>query len=117
MKMPDKHTIDKVLRNAASKEEAKEVIRWFTTSEGRTYLENLIMEDEKNVLPGTEEHYIDVQIPSEEMYDRIMSMVRWQRRRRTLCYLSDNYGILIGILICWVILMWKRCMFLKENVH
>ena len=84
MKMPDKHTIDKVLRNAASKEEAKEVIRWFTTSEGRTYLENLIMEDEKNVLPGTEEHYIDVQIPSEEMYDRIMSMVRWQRRRRTL---------------------------------
>ena len=24
MKMPDKHTIDKVLRNAASKEEAKE---------------------------------------------------------------------------------------------
>lgn len=84
MKIPDKHTIDKVLRNAASKEEAKEVIRWFTTSEGRTYLENLIMEDEKNVLPGTEEHYIDVQIPSEEMYDRIMSMVRWQRRRRTL---------------------------------
>ena len=54
MKMPDKHTIDTVLRNAASKEEAKEVIRWFTTSEGRTYLENLIMEDEKNVLPGTE---------------------------------------------------------------
>lgn len=84
MKIPDKHTIDKVLRDTASKEEAKDVIRWFATSEGRTYLENLITEDEKNILPGTEEHYIDVQIPSEDMYDRIMSMVRWQRRRRTL---------------------------------
>lgn len=84
MKIPDKHTIDKVLRNTASKEDAKEVIRWFATLEGRAYLENLITEDEKNILLGTEEHYIDVQIPSEEMYDRIMSMVRWQRRRRTL---------------------------------
>ena len=28
-----------------------------------------------------------------------------------------DLGFLIGILICWVILMWKRYMFLKENVH
>ena len=36
MKMPDKHTIDKVLRNAASKEEAKEVIRFPCALYGET---------------------------------------------------------------------------------
>ena len=36
MKMPDKHTIDKVLRNAASKEEAKEVIRLPWALKGET---------------------------------------------------------------------------------
>lgn len=84
MEMPDKHIIDRVLKNIASKEEAKEVVRWFATPEGRDYLDRLIAEDERNIQPGMEEHYIDITIPSAEMYDHIMSKVRWQHRKRIL---------------------------------
>lgn len=84
MKTPDKHSIDRTLNNSASKEEAKEVLRWFATPEGSQHLSRLIDEDEKKILPGTEEHYIEERIPSAEMYERILSKVRWQHRRRLL---------------------------------
>lgn len=84
MKRPDKHSIDRTLNNSASKEEAREVLRWFASPEGSQYLSALIDEDEKKILPGTESHYIEERIPSAEMYERILSMVRWQRRRRLL---------------------------------
>ncbi len=37
MKTPDKHIIDRTLNNTATLEEARQVIRWFSTPEGTKY--------------------------------------------------------------------------------
>ena len=84
MKAPDKEIIKKTLNNTASPEEAKEVVRWFATSEGQSYLSGLIDKDEKTILPGTEESLIDHIIPGKEMYDQIMKHIRRQKTIRLL---------------------------------
>ena len=84
MKAPDKEIIKKTLNNTANPEEAKEVVRWFATSEGQSYLSGLIDKDEKTILPGTEESLIDHIIPDKEMYDRIMKHIHRQKTIRLL---------------------------------
>lgn len=82
MKAPDKHTIDRTLDNTATPEEARQVIRWFATPEGTTYLSDLINQDMERIQPGCEELYAGRSIPSEDMYRYIINRIRLQKRKR-----------------------------------
>lgn len=84
MEAPDKKSIDRTLRNTASPEEARAVIRWFATPEGNRYLSTLMDRDMNEITPGSEARLIDHAIPTEEMFAYIMDRVRWQRRRRMI---------------------------------
>lgn len=82
METLNKKDIDKVLNNTAKPEVAREVVRWFSTSEGESYLSDLIDNDGETILPGTEDKEIDHDIPSGEMYDEIKKRIRWQSKKR-----------------------------------
>lgn len=82
MEALNKKNIDKTLNNTAKPEVAREVVRWFSTSEGESYLSELIDNDREIILPGTEDKQIDHDIPSDEMYDEIKKRIRWQSKRR-----------------------------------
>lgn len=84
MKAPDKHIIDKTLDNTATPEEARQVIRWFSTQEGNSYLSSLIDNDLDKIQPGSEELYVEHPIPSGEMAHYITNRIHWQRRKRLL---------------------------------
>jgi ferric-dicitrate binding protein FerR (iron transport regulator) len=84
MKVPGKECINRTINNQASPEEAKEVIRWFSTPEGNEYLSHLMDENAKSIVPGTEATLIDHPIPSQEMYNYISNRINWQKRRRWL---------------------------------
>lgn len=84
MKTPNKQIINSTLNNTAKPEEAREVIRWFATTEGQSYLADLIDHDEKTIAMGSEDTQIDHAIPSKEIYEQIMRRVRKQSRRRFL---------------------------------
>ncbi|MDR2918606.1 MAG: FecR domain-containing protein [Tannerella sp.] len=82
MEAPNKKIIDKTLNNTAKPEEAREVVRWFSTSEGKSYLCDLMDNDENTILQGTEDKQIDHDIPSNEMYEEIKRRIQWQSRKR-----------------------------------
>lgn len=82
MKAPDKQTIDRTINNTATPEEARLVIRWFSTPEGANYLSSLMDEDAERIQPGTEELYAERAIPSNEMYQYIMKKIHMQQRKR-----------------------------------
>lgn len=84
MKAPDKHIIDRTLSNTATPEEARQVIRWFSTPEGANYLSSLMDEDIDTIQPGNEELYAERTIPSDEMYQYIMKRIHLQERKRML---------------------------------
>lgn len=96
MNTPDKKQIDKTLSNTATQEEAKEVIRWFSTQEGKIFLSELMDNDLRSIPTGKESDYIEEPIPSSEMYEYIMSRIRRQRRGRILFRVA---AILIPILL------------------
>lgn len=84
MKAPDKHIIDRTLSNTATPEEARQVIRWFSTPEGADYLSSLMDEDIDKIQLGNEELYAERTIPSDEMYQYIMKRIHLQKRKRIL---------------------------------
>ena len=84
MKAPDQQIINRTLDNTATPEEARIVLHWFATPEGKAYLEACMERDSDTIQPGKEELFAGHPIPSDEMYRYIMNRVRWQRRRRLL---------------------------------
>lgn len=84
MKAPDKHIIDRTLNNTATPEEARQVIRWFSTPEGTKYLSSLMDEDAEKIQPGSEELYAERSIPSDEMYQYIMKRIQLRKRKQML---------------------------------
>lgn len=82
MNLPDEKKINKTLDNTSTPDEAKEVIRWFSTQEGYLYLSELIDKDFNNIFPGKENDHIDHLIPSEEMYTYINNVIRWKHKKR-----------------------------------
>ncbi|WP_075559912.1 FecR family protein [Parabacteroides timonensis] len=96
MDTPDKRKIDNTLNNTATQEEAKEVIRWFSTPEGGTFLSKLMDNDLKNIPLRQESDYIEHPIPSSEMYEFIINRIRRQQRGRILFKVA---AILIPILL------------------
>lgn len=84
MKTPDKHIIDRTLDNTATPEEARQVIRWFSTPEGSRYLSSLMDEDMEKIQPGNEELYAERSIPTDEMYRFIMKKIHLQQRKRII---------------------------------
>lgn len=84
MKAPDKYTIDRTLNNTATPEEARQVIRWFSTPEGAKFLSSLIDEDAEKIQLGSEDLYAERTIPSDEMYQYIINRIRIQQKKRIL---------------------------------
>ena len=84
MNKPDKKSIDRTIRNIATPEEARSVIRWFSTPEGSRYLSSLMDEDINKTTLGMETELIDHAVPTWDMYGHIMNRIRWQKRRRIL---------------------------------
>lgn len=84
MKAPDKHIIDKTLHNTATPQEARKVIRWFSTPEGAKYLSSLMDTDAEKIQLDSEDLYAERSIPSDEMYQYIMNKIHLQQKRRTL---------------------------------
>ena len=82
MKTPDKHIIDRTLNNTATPEEARQVIRWFSTPEGSRYLSSLMDEDMEKIQPSSEKLYAERSIPTDEMYQFIMKKIHLQQRKR-----------------------------------
>ena len=124
MKAPDKHIIDRTLNNTATPEEARQVIRWFSTPEGSRYLSSLMDEDMEKIQPGSEELYAERSIPSDEMYQYIMKRIHLRKRKQMLfraaasfhCYYSSvNSGILINVSTCLPTPATKRYMSPKAN--
>ncbi len=81
MKAPDKHIIDRTLNNTATPEEARQIIRWFSTPEGTKYLSSLMDEDAEKIQPGSEELYAERSIPSDEMYQYIMKRIHLRKKK------------------------------------
>ena len=96
MKAPDKHIIDRTLNNTATPEEARQVIRWFSTPEGSRYLSSLMDEDMEKIQPGSEKLYAERSIPTDEMYQFIMKKIHLQQRKR---FIFRAAAILIPLLL------------------
>lgn len=84
MEAPDKCSIERTLNNTATREEARKVIRWFSTPKGSAYLSRRMDEDATKILPETEGLYVEHPIPSVDMYDFIMTRIHWQRKKRII---------------------------------
>ena len=78
MRMPDSLIIEKTLNNEATEEEAREVVRWFATPEGQSWLSARMDQDERLISLGEEMEWMDHEIPSRIMYERIMRQLRRQ---------------------------------------
>lgn len=63
--------IEKVLHGYATEEEAEQVAKWFATGEGQKYLSERIDDDFASMREGYEEIYVDHEIPSAEMFEKI----------------------------------------------
>lgn len=81
MNVPDKDSIERTLNNDATKDEAREVIKWFQTMEGQAWLSARLDDDEKIVIEN-EEMLIDHKIPSEVIYNKIKKQLLKQKVRR-----------------------------------
>lgn len=82
MNTPDIYSIERTLNNEATPVEAREVVRWFATEEGRKWLSDKIDEDEQHLEEGNEELFIDHPIPTNIMYEHILKQIRKQQIRR-----------------------------------
>lgn len=82
MKAPSNSTINNVLANLASPEEAELVARWFNTNEGREYLVKKMNADFLSVKEGYEELAVGHEIPSERMLNHILKQTNKRKRLR-----------------------------------
>ncbi|VBB43707.1 conserved hypothetical protein [uncultured Paludibacter sp.] len=84
MNNPDKKTIDKVIEGTATKEQAREVAKWFsTTVEGQSYLSELISLDAHRLETEDFSKLIPTNIHSKDMYDEIMRRIAVKHIRNT----------------------------------
>lgn len=96
MKTPDKPSIYKTLDNTAKPEEAREVVRWFATSEGQSFLSDLIDKDENMINPETAHEHIEQVIPTKEMYEQIRKRIQKRSLKR---FLFNAAAIFIPLLL------------------
>ncbi len=82
MKTPELITIEKVLNNEGTSEQAHEVTTWLGTPEGEAWLSARMDADLQSIKEGEEDLYIDHPVPSVEMYNYIMKKIRRQKMRR-----------------------------------
>lgn len=102
MRIPDQSIIEKTLDNEATPEEAREVVRWFKTPMGQTWLARRMDMDEKAVKMGQEEDWIGHPMPSAVMYQQIMRQLHRQRMRRLVAYAAAvliPIALIIGLFI------------------
>ena len=84
MNRPDDKQIEDFLAGVASPEDARIVVEWFTTKEGRVFLAESIDTDFEQIKPGTEDLYINHAISSKKIFIRIKQSIRKKRMRRVL---------------------------------
>ena len=80
MKRPDRDTIRRVLDERATPQEAREVARWLSSSEGSSDLSQLI--DEEARMLETGERTPVSGVPSEELFRRVRALLARRRRWR-----------------------------------
>lgn len=86
MKTPDISIVEKTLNHEAEPEEAREVVRWLKTPEGQSWLAERMDADERTIVMGNEEEWVDHPIPSVVMYQRIRRQLRTRRIRLWVAY-------------------------------
>jgi ferric-dicitrate binding protein FerR (iron transport regulator) len=84
MKIPTKQVIERTINNTATSEEAKEVIRWFATPEGRACLSSMMDDDAEKMFAGMVVQYVDHPVPTERMSGNIHKRIRRKRFQRIL---------------------------------
>ncbi len=83
MNTPDKDVIKKVIEGTASKEQAKLITEWFsTTDEGQAYLSSLLSEDIQLIESGEIEGKRLSHRNSDELLERIENQIRRRSFRR-----------------------------------
>jgi ferric-dicitrate binding protein FerR (iron transport regulator) len=82
MKRPENKIIDKVIENTATPTEAREVFRWFATSDGNEYLSERILNESANVSDKQAADWIDHVLPTERMREELRRKVRKYRQLR-----------------------------------
>jgi ferric-dicitrate binding protein FerR (iron transport regulator) len=82
MKRPENKIIDKVIENTATPTEAREVFRWFTTTDGNEYLSERILNESANVSDIQAADWIDHVLPTERMREELRRKVRKYRQLR-----------------------------------
>jgi len=82
MKRPENKIIDKVIENTATPTEAREVFRWFATTDGNEYLSERILNESANVSDKQAADWIDHVLPTERMREELRRKVRKYRQLR-----------------------------------
>ena len=82
MNRPSDEIIDKVLNGLASKDDAKYVAEWFRTDAGQEYLSQKLDVDFLSIKEGYEDLSVGHDIPSDKMYDAVLSYIRKKRNKR-----------------------------------
>lgn len=72
----DNLIIDKVLNNEASAEEAKRVVEWLATDEGREYLSHRLDKEAEELTENDIAKYVPHQIPEDKMKQRFLEQIR-----------------------------------------
>lgn len=84
MNRPSDETIQKVIDGLATTEEAGTVAEWFATEEGQMYLSHRMDMQALHSKEGYEELFVDHNIPSDKMFDKIVAHEKRRRFRRTI---------------------------------
>ncbi len=82
MEKPSNLIIEKTLNNTATPEESRVVVRWFATREGMEFLNMRMDADLLKIESSSPENMIDHPIPSLEMYESIMRLIRKHRQKK-----------------------------------
>ncbi len=82
MKRPENKIIEKVIENTATPTEAREVFRWFATTDGNEYLSERILNESANVSDKQAADWIDHVLPTERMREELRRKVRKYRQLR-----------------------------------
>lgn len=84
MKTPEKSVIEKVLKNKATQQEAREVAQWFSTPDGQQWLSKRMDVDKNVPLESLLSEEMEASIPSEKLYKQIMLTIRKRKTRQLL---------------------------------
>lgn len=82
MNRPTDKQLEEVLAGVATPEDARDVAEWFATEEGSDYLEAAMTRDSEWMKSETADLYVDHEIPSYQMLEKIRKNIRIKKLKR-----------------------------------